>query len=89
MKRFQLTSDEQKYIIFEIVKDILREKEIQCGQLELSYCYQNGKGTYSHFLVNWGTTGAYITLIADDQIGEWYGFRLLNMKDEYKIIDVR
>ena len=88
MKRFKLTKKTNVNKILEIAADVLNDKGLEYPSLVLSYCYENGNGTFSHYLVNWGMAKKYIVILANEISREWYGFHMLDVEKEYGLKDV-
>lgn len=87
MWRFKLTKQRDIDTVLEIAADMVEEKGMQGSNLELSHCYENGAGTYSHYLVNLDGSEKYIAVIANEVIVEWHGFYFLEMNKEYGKMD--
>ena len=85
MARFQLTDASDIDAILAITRELFDEHKIIYQKLELEYCYENNLGIYSHFLVNWGKQDQYLILISDDEREEWYGYYLMDFKEEYGV----
>jgi hypothetical protein len=70
MKRFNLRKEEDISTILKIAEDQLASKESKYTPLPLAYCYENGNGSFSHFLVRIDENEKFIVIISNDLISD-------------------